>query len=200
MATRQGTGSRRMRPNDPDRRTRIARAAIEVVAERGIEGLTHRSVAAAAGVPLGSTTYYFQTLDDLLEVALRQAAADNVRRLREWEESLPQDAEFAVALAELVMGYVRDQQPSTVVEYDLYVAALHRPRLRTVSMAWDQALTELFGSRTDPITGRLLAGLFCGLVMQVVIADPSPPYSEVETLFRRAIDGPAEHAGRMHRP
>ncbi|WP_199739560.1 TetR/AcrR family transcriptional regulator [Streptomyces klenkii] len=189
-----------MRPNDPDRRTRIARAAIEVVAERGIEGLTHRSVAAAAGVPLGSTTYYFQTLDDLLEVALRQAAADNVRRLREWEESLPQDAEFAVALAELVMGYVRDQQPSTVVEYDLYVAALHRPRLRTVSMAWDQALTELFGSRTDPITGRLLAGLFCGLVMQVVIADPSPPYSEVETLFRRAIDGPAEHAGRMHRP
>ena len=192
MATGQTTtGSRRMRPNDPDRRARIARAAIEVVAERGIDGLTHRAVAAAAGVPLGSTTYHFATLDDLLEVALRHAAEDNVRGLREWEQSLPPDTDFAVALAELVMGYVREQYRHTVVEYDLYVAALHRPRLRAASSAWDDALIELFGSRTDPLTGRLLAGLFCGLLMQAALADPSPSYEEIEALFRRAIEGPA---------
>lgn len=180
-----------MRPNDPERRARIARAAIEVVAERGVDGLTHRAVAAAAGVPLGSTTYHFETLDALLELALRQASEDNVRQLREWEQSLPPDAEFAVALAELVMGYVRGQHPNSVVEYDLYIAALHRPPLRAASTAWDQALIELFGSRTDPVTGRLLAGLFCGLLLQVAVADPAPSYSEIEGLFRRAIDGPA---------
>lgn len=190
MATRRTTGSRRLRPNDPDRRARIAQAAIEVVAERGIDGLTHRAVAAAAGVPLGSTTYHFQTLDDLLEVALREAAENNVRRLREWEQSLAPGVEFAVALAELVMGYVRDERAHTVVEYDLYVAALHRPRLRAASSAWDNALIELFGSRTDATTGRLLAGLFCGLLMQVAIAEPPPPCEEIEALFRRAIDGP----------
>jgi DNA-binding transcriptional regulator YbjK len=191
METQEATGSRRMRRNDPDRRARIARAAIAVVAERGIDGLTHRAVAAAAGVPLGSTTYHFETLDDLLEVALRQAAEDNVARLRAWEQSLPPDTEFAAALAELVMGYVWEQYPDTVVEYDLYVAALHRPRLRAASAAWDDALIELFGSRTDPLTGRMLAGLFCGLLMQVALADPAPSYSDVEALFRRAVDGPA---------
>jgi DNA-binding transcriptional regulator YbjK len=40
---------------DPDRRRRIIDAAFRVVAERGIAGLSHRSAAAEADVPLGST-------------------------------------------------------------------------------------------------------------------------------------------------
>ncbi|MFI5606466.1 TetR/AcrR family transcriptional regulator [Amycolatopsis sp. NPDC051903] len=191
MATRDTSGRRKLRgPNDPERRTRIAKAAIQVVAERGIDGLTHRAVAAAAGVPLGSTTYHFATLDDLLEVALHEAAANNVRELREWEQQLDPGADFVAALADLVMGYLNELYPHTVVEYDLYVAALHRPRLRPASAAWDDALIGLFGSRTDPLTGRLLAGLFCGLLMQAALADPPPARPEIEALFRRAIDGP----------
>src|SRR6185437_7796871 len=57
---------------DPDRRQRIIDAAAAVVRERGIAGLSHRTVAAEADVPLGSTTYHFATLDDLLVAALRQ--------------------------------------------------------------------------------------------------------------------------------
>ena len=166
--------TRRRGPNDPERRERIAQAAIEVVAEAGIDGVTHRAVAAAAGVPLGSTTYHFATLDDLLEVALHAAAEKNVHALKEWESALPPDADFAAALADLVMGYSTNI-PDTVVEYDLYVAALHRPPLRKASAAWDEALIALFGSRTDPITGRLLAGLFCGLMMQAPCPTPAPP-------------------------
>ena len=71
------------RRKDPTRRERIARSAITVVAERGVERVTHRAVAAAAEVPLGSTTYHFATLDDLLADALKVAAADDVARLRE---------------------------------------------------------------------------------------------------------------------
>jgi DNA-binding transcriptional regulator YbjK len=191
MATRESAGRRLRGPNDPERRARIAKAAIQVVAERGIEGLTHRAVAAAADVPLGSTTYHFATLDDLLEVALHEAAENNVRELREWEQALAPDADFAAALAELVMGYIHELYPHTVVEYDLYVAAMHRPRLRPASAAWDDALIELFRSRTDPLTGRLLAGLFCGLLMQAALAEPQPDHTEIEALFRRAIEGPA---------
>ncbi|GAA3562930.1 TetR family transcriptional regulator [Amycolatopsis ultiminotia] len=190
MTTPRSPRSRKQRPNDPARRTRIAQAAIEVVGAHGIDGLTHRAVAAAAGVPLGSTTYHFATLDDLLEVALEQAAADNVERLRAWAGSIPPDEDFAVALAALVMTYLHEERTSNVVEYDLYVAALHRPRLRAASAAWDEALVELFGSRTDPLTGRMLAGLFCGTLIQTALADPPPSADEVEALFRRAVHGP----------
>ncbi|MGW3992148.1 TetR/AcrR family transcriptional regulator [Amycolatopsis sp. NPDC004772] len=196
MAKSEPGATRRRGPNDPERRARIAQAAIEVVAQRGIDGVTHRSVAAAAGVPLGSTTYHFATLDDLLEVALHEAAEKNVHALKEWESALPPDADFAAALADLVMGYINEQYRDTVVEYDLYVAALHRPALRKASAAWDDALIAFFGSRTDPLTGRLLAGLFCGLLMQAALADPRPTRDEIETLFRRAIDGPATPRSR----
>jgi len=196
MTTSRAGGARRPRgAGDPGRRDRIARAAIAVVAERGVEGLTHRAVAAAAGVPLGSTTYHFETLDDLLEMALETAAADNTRRMRDWAVRLPAGADLAGALAGLaVASLAGEDRANAIVEYELYVAALHRPRLRAASAAWDAELAELFAARTDPLTGRLLAATFCGLVMQGLVADPPPERDGTEALFRRALGEPVKQA------
>lgn len=182
-----GLGRRGRGPTDPERRRRIADAAIAVVAERGVEGVTHRAVAAAAGVPLGSTTYHFATLDDLLGEALRTAAEHNIARLREWEGDLPAGVDLAAALADLCVRGLEEERAQTVVEYELYVAALHRPSLRPASQSWDDALVELFASRTDRVTGELLAAAFCGLVMQALLADPPPSRARVAALFRRVL-------------
>jgi DNA-binding transcriptional regulator YbjK len=187
MSAEEDSGRRGRGPTDPARRERIANAAIAVVAERGVEGVTHRAVAAAAGVPLGSTTYHFATLDDLLVVALHTAAEHNVTRLREWARELSPDADLAAALADLVVAGLTEERAQTVVEYELYVAALHRPSLRRASMGWDDALVELFASRTDDVTGRLLAATFCGLVIQALLADPPPTRDEVDAIFRRVL-------------
>ncbi|QUH00570.1 TetR family transcriptional regulator [Saccharopolyspora erythraea] len=188
---RASTARPAARPKDPARRERIARAAISVVAERGIEKLTHRAVAAAAGVPLGSTTYYFANLDDLLAEALRQAAGDDVAQLREWARGLDPSADFAAALADLVLHYLGPERSRTVVEHELYVAALHRPALAHVSTEWDAALAEEFTAHTDPVTGKVLSALFCGLLLQGVVRESVPTRDEIETLFRRVL-GPAE--------
>lgn len=174
-------------PNDPGRRDRIARAAVAVVARRGVDGVTHRAVAAEAGVPLGSTTYHFATLDDLLAEALRTAVEQNTARLQQWERSLAPDVDFAAALADLVMGEVTVDREQSTVEYELYVAALHHPLLRPASSAWDAVLTDLFAARTDALTGRLLAATVCGLELQALLADPPPTRHEVEELFRRVV-------------
>jgi TetR/AcrR family transcriptional regulator, regulator of biofilm formation and stress response len=62
------------RRHDPGRRDRIIDAAIRVIGAEGIAGLSHRSVAGEADVPLGSTTYHFASLDELLIAALRRSA------------------------------------------------------------------------------------------------------------------------------
>jgi DNA-binding transcriptional regulator YbjK len=194
MSTGRDLGRRGRGPTDPARRKKIADAAIAVVAERGVEGVTHRAVAAAAGVPLGSTTYHFATLDDLLAVALHTAAEDNIARLRIWERELSPDADLAAELADLVVRGLTEERAQTVVEYELYVAALHRPSLRHASTGWDDALVELFASRTDAVTGRLLAAAFCGLLMQALLTDPPPTVTEIEAIFRRALgDRPGGH-------
>ncbi|WP_149180711.1 TetR family transcriptional regulator [Streptomyces sp. TRM49041] len=72
---------------NPDRRDRLRDAAMEVLAEAGGRGLTHRAVDAAAGMPSDTTKNYFPSRDALLrgvaercveryrEVAVRLAAA-----------------------------------------------------------------------------------------------------------------------------
>src|SRR5690606_41294017 len=86
--TETATTTTGVRRKDPGRRERIARAAIQVVAERGVGKLTQRAVAAAAGVPPGSTPYDFATLDDLLALALIQVAEDVLTGSRAWARVL----------------------------------------------------------------------------------------------------------------
>ncbi|MER7011826.1 TetR family transcriptional regulator [Saccharopolyspora sp. NPDC000359] len=180
------------RRKDPARPERIARAAIAVVAERGVDKLTHRAVAAEAGVPLGSTTYYFASLDDLLASALRQAAADDVAHLRRWAEGLADNGDLAAALTDLVLHYLGPARSQTAVEHELYVAALHKPALRRVSQEWDSAMAELFSAHTDAATGRALTAVICGLLMQGIVRESVPSRDEIEMIFRRVLSGPAE--------
>lgn len=187
MVTTPTGGRRTRRPNDPQRPVRIARAAIRVIAAHGIEALTHRKVAAEAEVPLGSTTYYFAGLDDLIAAALTEAADSNVAELREWNRALTEDADLAAALADFVLSSITEQRANTIAEYNLYAVALHRPHLRKAAADWDQALAEIFTERTDPVTGRMIATLTCGILMQSVLTDDVPAHTEIEAVFARAL-------------
>jgi DNA-binding transcriptional regulator YbjK len=77
------------RPRDPaGRRQTIIDAATRVIAEAGLAELTHRRVAEVAGVPVGSTTYYFKDLDELREAALADAARCSIEGLDQWADEL----------------------------------------------------------------------------------------------------------------
>jgi DNA-binding transcriptional regulator YbjK len=52
------------------RKAQVAEAALHVLGESGSRGLTHRAVDAAAGVPNGTTSNYFNSRPALLQAAL----------------------------------------------------------------------------------------------------------------------------------
>ena len=54
----------------PDRRTQLLDAALAVVADKGMKGLTHRAVDAAAEVAEGTTSNYFRNRAALVEAVL----------------------------------------------------------------------------------------------------------------------------------
>jgi AcrR family transcriptional regulator len=58
-----------------DRRAAIADAAIEVLAQTGLRGLTHRAVDSQLALPDGSTSYYFRTREALLTAAATRLLA-----------------------------------------------------------------------------------------------------------------------------
>ncbi|MBT2547436.1 TetR/AcrR family transcriptional regulator [Arthrobacter sp. ISL-65] len=67
---------RRGKPNDPGRRSRILQATLDVIRSDGIGAASYRGIAAHAGVPLGSMTYYFPNLEGLILSALDSTRSD----------------------------------------------------------------------------------------------------------------------------
>ncbi|MFK4067763.1 TetR/AcrR family transcriptional regulator [Streptomyces sp. NPDC029674] len=154
---------------DPERRQRIIDAAIRVVGEKGIGGLSHRSVAAEADVPLGSTTYHFKTLDELLVAALRQSNESFTKVMAASDAFEDPSADLAGQLARLLGEWFAGERSGVELEYELYLAALRRPALRPVAAEWCQGLTEVIGRRTDPVTARALVALLDGVSLQVLL-------------------------------
>jgi DNA-binding transcriptional regulator YbjK len=176
---------------DPHRRDRIAAAAVDVVAERGVEGLTHRAVAAKADVPLGSTTYHFADLDDLLAAALERAAAENVSELRAWGETVESRADLAPAVAELILRSLGPDRGLWMVGFELYVAALRRPALREFSVAWDAAFVEILTRYVDEPTARALVAACNGLIIMTLLDETPPTRRQMEAIVRRISDSAA---------
>ncbi|WP_406380739.1 TetR/AcrR family transcriptional regulator [Streptomyces sp. NBC_01618] len=154
---------------DPERRGRIIDAAIRVVGAKGIAGLSHRSVAAEADVPLGSTTYHFASLDDLLTAALRRSNENFAEVMRASEALTDPAVDLAGELARLLGEYFSGGRGRAELEYELYLAALRRPALRPVAAEWTDGTAELLSRRTDPATARALIALMDGICLQVLL-------------------------------
>jgi len=175
------------RRRDPHRRERIVEAAVEVIGESGPSSLTHRAAAARAGVPLGSTTYYFADLDELFEAAVRTVAERNVARLREWARSLPEGADLCAELAEFLVLLSTRYRASSVLAYELYGIALRRPALRAASTAWDDMLGEVFALRVDATTAKALTVMFDGLLHHALVSPRTSDRADFEAPLRRLL-------------
>jgi DNA-binding transcriptional regulator YbjK len=83
------------------RRQQVLEAAGEVLLHEGFRAMTHRRVAEAAGVPLGTTTYYFTDRGDLMRATVAMfLEREQVRRagVRASDSSRPATARALVEL------------------------------------------------------------------------------------------------------
>jgi AcrR family transcriptional regulator len=71
-----------------ERRTLIAEALVRVAAERGLEEVSLRHVAAEAGVTSGMVQHYFRTKDEMMTFALEVIRERNESRVTKAMESL----------------------------------------------------------------------------------------------------------------
>ncbi|MGN9811710.1 TetR/AcrR family transcriptional regulator [Micromonospora sp. BQ11] len=74
-----------------ERRTLIADALMRVAAQQGLEAVSLRHVAAAAGVSAGMVQHYFRTKDEMMAFALSVVRDRSQRRLTEALAALGED-------------------------------------------------------------------------------------------------------------
>ena len=91
-------------------------------------------------MPLGSTTYHFASLDELLVAALRRCNEGFARTVARARRLLRPPVPLADELTRLLGSGSRRGPGPLALEYELYLAALRRPALRPVAAEWADAL------------------------------------------------------------
>ena len=121
---------KRRAKRDPEaRRQAIEHAAAELLLKEGSQRLTHRRVAEKAQVPLGSTTQYFSSIDELRRAGYRVLAEEIDKDYRETIERIKQSKGDIRVVASCIAQYAsnRDEVRTDIV---LYSAAVRDPEVR----------------------------------------------------------------------
>jgi DNA-binding transcriptional regulator YbjK len=183
-------------PRGAARRDCILDAALAVIGRVGPDALTHRLVAAQAGVPLAATTYWFASKEALIMEAFAHAARRDVAQLeRETAEAAGWTrADVAGHLARSMRVSLTQHRTRTVVDYGLWVEAARRPALRPVADAWSDACQDFFaavlkaiGGRRSEHDARLLTAAFDGLLMDQLASDHPDDEARLTAVLERLL-------------
>lgn len=149
-------------------RAGIAAAAGEVLLTGGIAAVTHRAVAARAGVALGSATYYFAARDDLVVAAVEHAAGAEVARAQAVAALAPVTGSgpLAARLVEALVGSDRLTDPARVAAlYERILEASRTPGTADQVARWTEAMLDVVAS----VLGAAgVAGITPALVLALV--------------------------------
>ena len=165
----------RSRRFDPDRRARIADAALDVIADVGVAGASHRKIAARADVPLGSMTYHFTDIDAVLRAAFEKFADTIATRYEDWFRQAANAEEARAAVVGLIHADLLDSQRELVLTIELYTLAARKPEFRTLTCAWmarsRRALSRFFDEPTTHMLDALIEGLFIHAALDTTAPD-----------------------------
>ena len=150
---------------DPTRRDRIIDVTIEAIAELGVAGLSARKVAARADVPLGSMTYHFTDMDELLREAFTRFAESVAVRFEARMLAVDGMEEAKTALAAVIHQDVFDTPADLVLTHELYTLAARDPSYRTITRDWMRRSRAALERHFDPTTARQLDALIEGLTI-----------------------------------
>ncbi|MGW6915858.1 TetR/AcrR family transcriptional regulator [Kitasatospora sp. NPDC054939] len=193
--------SRSGRRERPDRRDLIADAAIGTVAALGLRGLTHRAVDTAAGLPAGSTSYYFRTRGALIGACFQRLGALTIADVDHWEtvHGRPDPDTAADQLATLLHHWLTAGRERQLARFELSLEAARRPELRAdleaagiAARARAAALLAALGAPRPAAAADLLVAWTDGLMYDRLVGPPSPTraqpdVAELTTTVRRML-------------
>jgi DNA-binding transcriptional regulator YbjK len=164
----------------------ILEATLTLIGERGLEAVTHRTVAREAEVSLGAISHHFPSRQALLEATLEHAGRAEVRRLEglalDLQTRLFDTEEWIDAMAAALARDLSRARTRHLAQYELLLASARNPRLRALARAWRHAHLHLAsvgmraaGSSKPEVHGPLLVASITGLLLKQ-LADPQPRF------------------------
>jgi TetR/AcrR family transcriptional regulator, regulator of biofilm formation and stress response len=173
------------------RRELLLRAAVELLADGGPRAVTHRAVAARAGVPQASTTYYFESIQQLTDEALRLHLSERTAELQAMIASATSKGGSTEDIARVLAEMLITRSPEiAIAQFEVYLQAGRNPELRpyveqalcTFEQVAESALGFL-GAREPERAAPLFVALIDGFLLHRV-ARPGREHVDAEDLFQ----------------
>ncbi|WP_294567523.1 TetR/AcrR family transcriptional regulator [uncultured Arthrobacter sp.] len=175
------------RRHDPQRRDRIIDSALAVIAGNGVAGTTHRKVAQHADVPLGSMTYHFTDMDELLLEAFTRYADRIFQRYSERVLAAHSIDDLIGAVADLVHRDLVQSPEDLVLSLELYTLAARQPEFRRITHRWMRNSRSALERFVDSETAFDLDALIEGLFIHTSLDQTARPRADTERAVRRLL-------------
>lgn len=193
-------------------RRALVRAAYDLIAEEGLEGLRTRKVANRAGVNVATLHYYFKSKEDLIRGVvglLREQLAYTNTPLFQTDTRGPLE-EVRQELAD-VQYQLQEIPEAFVVLFELHLRSLRDPAIRNIIQGmdahWREHITEYLTAgvqqgifRSDLDIAAATAGLMAfvkGAMMQLIFNPQAFPasrvYAEIERWLTDHTSAEASH-------
>lgn len=167
-------------PSNPLRRNEILDAAIDILCDDGVGGLTHRQVDSRAGLPAGTTSNYFRTRPALLEATASRTVDLHWQRVEEIRANIgPLSRDAVKTLMIRMLDPDEQARRHTLARFELFIESTRReelrPMMRELQAAAVKSATLIFeaaGFTTAPERMDELSRLLNGLVFSNLTVAP----------------------------
>ncbi|MFB6510426.1 TetR/AcrR family transcriptional regulator [Streptomyces virginiae] len=181
-----------------DRRTLLADSAIDVLADEGIRGLTHRAVDRKAAMPPGTTSAYYRTRAALLTALVTRLVQLDQAELQTMPEELPplrtvEDLVNGMALLTR-QRLIGEGRRRSLARYACAIESVRDPELREILLPRENAGREavrlfLATHGVTDVESRTHILLTCidGLVFDRLVNGGDVPREALEGLVAAAL-------------
>jgi DNA-binding transcriptional regulator YbjK len=187
-------------PKGERRRQTLVEAAAQLLAEGGFDAIRHRAVAERAGLPLASTTYYFDSLDELITAAAEYQGRSELGRGRKQLADVEEPDPGFDKLVELVLDQLLGIEPESgdaeavLLRYERLVATGRRPYLKPVMRAMavelQSLMSDIFARCGMPLSQERIEqviALVDGAVVNALLEIHSDPRDTARRMLRATL-------------
>ncbi len=184
------------------RRKELLDAVIRLIARDGVAAVTHRAVAAEAGVTHRLTTYYFQTKERMLEAAFHHLASESLKSARGASQSWADAGDWNTAIqgaidavVDVVLGGLHLGPAGIETELSLVLEIPRHPALAADYAAWQDAIEEVMTEHAKALNSddavadaRLILAAIRGLqIERLARPDRQVDRTEIRALVERLL-------------
>ncbi|QNE50912.1 TetR family transcriptional regulator [Klebsiella michiganensis] len=176
---------RRKRRYDPQRRERLISITLDIIEQYGVAGTSSRKVAEMADVSLGSLTYYFESINQLIAEAFILLSFKISNEFSEILGAAETREQALLAVVDIIDRKIWGSPRTLTLSFELYTFVSRNPQLKALTQSWMKQSRMALEQHFTPPTARAIDALIEGIGIHNYFGLDPMARADIEQLVRK---------------